>query len=575
MGVFTFLKNYRPIVMLSVFLVLIELSVELFHPYLLARIIDDGILQGDLSVVAMWGAVMIGLTLIAFVAGIINSFCATHAGQSTGYDIRSQLFKRIQYSSFDHLKQFATSSLIMRLTNDITQIQNSIVMTLRYLIRPPLVVAGAIVMSFVINIRLALILLVLIPILVLLIGWIFRKGSIYFKDVQKKLDQVNNVMRENLLGFKLIKAFVRRKTEAERFLAVNSELKKKLVHTLRLMEVSQPVLLFSMNGAIIVILWIGSESIQTGALPVGDLVAIVNYILRITAALTSIPMMIMTFSRAKASSDRLMEVMDKCEGDEKKDTTPSISRLKGQVAFKHVSFSYDTDHESPVLSDVSFFIEPGQRVAVLGATGSGKSTVFQLIPRLYRPYSGEVLLDGKDIKSYPLKSLRSQISYVSQETILFTGTIRENICWGKPHAGEEEMIQAAKDAQIHDVIMKLPNQYESSVSQRGMNLSGGQKQRIAIARALIRQPAVLLLDDSTSALDNKTEARFLSRLNHYQCTTIMITQKITTAIQADQIILFDHGKIVDQGSHEELLTRSKIYQTLIESQGRSDEGLYG
>ena len=552
-------------VVISIMLILVELSVELFHPYLLARIIDDGIMQGDLQAVIFWGLVMMGLTLLAFIAGVINSFCATHAGQSTGYDIRKQVYKQIQYSSFDRLKQFTTSSLIMRLTNDVTQIQNSIVMTLRYMLRPPLVIIGGITMALIVNARLAIVLLILIPMIVFVVWWVFKRGANKFKSVQKNLDQVNNVMRENLVGFKLVKAFVRRKTEAERFLNVNSELKRKLTHTLRIMEVTQPILLFFMNGAIILILWLGSQSIPTGSLPVGDLVAVVNYVLRITAALSSIPMMIMTFSRAKASSERLMDVLENVDGDETEERKGSTAQLKGKVEFKEVSFSYE-GKTIPAVEKVSFRIKAGQRVAILGATGSGKSAIFQLIPRLYRPQSGEVLLDDVDISSYNVTSLRQQISFVPQETILFSGSIKDNICWGKPDASYQEMVQSAKDAQIHDVIMKLPKQYDSPVSQRGSNLSGGQKQRIAIARALIRKPVFLLMDDSTSALDNQTELRLLARLDEYDCTTVMITQKISTAMNSDYILIMDYGKIVDQGNHDHLLQHSSIYQLVIKSQ---------
>lgn len=550
---------------ISVVLVLMELSVELFHPYLLARMIDDGIMQGDMETVVFWGVIMMGLTLLAFGAGVLNSFFATHAGQSTGYDIREQVYKRIQYSSFDRLKQFATSSLIMRLTNDVTQIQNSIVMTLRYMLRPPLVIVGALTMALIINYRLALVLVVVIPIVILLVGWVFKKGANQFKLVQTKLDGVNHVMRENLLGFKLVKAFVRRKTEAARFLNVNKSLRDKLISSLRLMELTQPVLLLLMNGSILLILWFGSESIPTGAIPVGDLVAVVNYVLRISAALSSIPLVIMTFSRAKASSERLTEVLGTLEEEKTDEYEVASKQIAGNIQFQDVTFSYE-EKEIPDIEDINFQIEAGQRVAIMGATGSGKSALFQLIPRLYRPTSGEIRIDEQPLESFNVVQLRKQISYVAQETFLFSGSIRDNICWGRPDATDEEMIQAAKDAQIHDVIMKLPNQYDANVSQRGSNLSGGQKQRIAIARALIRNPRILLLDDSTSALDAKTEHRFLVALKQYECTTLMITQKVSTAMKSDYILIMDQGRIVAQGSHQELKQTSDLYLAMLASQ---------
>nr|WP_246483272.1 ABC transporter ATP-binding protein [Alkalicoccobacillus gibsonii] len=565
MGIFVFLKKYKAMVGISIVLVLMELSVELFHPYLLARMIDDGVMQGDMETVVFWGIIMMGLTLLAFGAGVLNSFFATHAGQSTGYDIREQVYKRIQYSSFDRLKQFATSSLIMRLTNDVTQIQNSIVMTLRYMLRPPLVIVGALTMALIINYRLALVLVVVIPIVILLVGWVFKKGANQFKLVQTKLDGVNHVMRENLLGFKLVKAFVRRTTEASRFLNVNKSLRDKLISSLRLIELTQPMLLLLMNGSILLILWFGSESIPTGAISVGDVVAVVNYVLRISAALSSIPLVIMTFSRAKASSERLTEVLNSLE-EEKTDEDQAISKqMKGSIQFQDVTFSYE-EKEVPDLEEISFQVQSGQRVAIMGATGSGKSALFQLIPRLYRPKSGEIRIDEQPLESFNVIHMRRQISYVAQETFLFSGSIRDNICWGKPDATDEEMIQAAKDAQIHDVIMTLPNQYDAAVSQRGSNLSGGQKQRIAIARALIRNPRILLLDDSTSALDTKTEQRFLHALKQYECTTLMITQKVSTAMTSDYIVIIDQGRIVAQGSHQESKKKSKFYQAMLASQ---------
>ncbi|MCQ6275173.1 ABC transporter ATP-binding protein [Bacillus sp. V3B] len=571
--VLSFLKPYRIPVVVALLLMLTELVVELLQPLLMAKIIDEGILKEDLSAVLFWGGIMVGISLLAFLAGITNSFFSAHVSQSYGYDIRRKLYEKIQNFSFTNLNQFRTSSLITRLTNDVTQLQNTIFMGLRIMMRAPLLVMGAIIMAFVVNAKVALILIVTVPILFLFLIFILQSGRKQFTSVQVKLDSVNNVMRENLTAMRLIKAFLRHTYESKRFQKVSSQLMDKTSHALRLMETTMPVLLFVMNLSILGLLWFGRAEINQGGIKVGEVVAIINYALRITASLSVFSFIIMVFSRFRASTDRVSEILT--ERNDQKDGYDLLEindPLKGKVEFQHVAFRYPSTDVS-VVKDISFFINPGQTVAVLGATGSGKTSLFQLIPRLYDVDEGEILIDNRNVKEYQLEQLRQQISYVSQESLLFTGTIRENIAWGKKDASLEEIMTAAKHAQIHETISKLPGQYETKLGQKGVNLSGGQKQRLSIARALVRQPKILLLDDSTSALDLQTEAKLLQVLKSYTCTTMIITQKISTVLEADLVLLIEDGSLLAKGNHESLLATSPLYRRIYQSQ--MDEGRVG
>ncbi|MQR96046.1 ABC transporter ATP-binding protein [Fictibacillus phosphorivorans] len=564
--VFSYLKAYRVAIVVALFLTLTELGVELLQPLIMAKIIDDGILKSDLSVIKYWGAVMFGLALVAFAAGIANSFFSAHVSQNYGFDIRRRVFQKVQSFSFVNFNKFPASSLITRMTNDVTQLQNTVFMSLRIMLRAPLLLAGGVIMSLIVNWKLALVLVVLLPFLLFFLKWVLQTAGSMFRDVQDRLDGVNRVMRENLMGMRLIKAFLRRDFEKNRFEQASGELKDKTVSSLRLIEVSIPVLLFVMNIGILFILWFGSRQVSLGSVEVGEVVAIVNYSFRISSVLTIISFIIMAFSRAKASAQRIGEVLDtEIDLVESQDTDSSLTINKGEVEFKNVSFHYP-ESDVPVLSDLSFSVKPGETLAILGSTGSGKTSLFQLVPRLYDVTEGEVLVDGKNVMNYPIEKLRKGIGVVPQEAVLFTGSITENIGWGKEGATSDEIISAAIDAQIHETIEKLPNQYDTRVGQRGVNLSGGQKQRLSIARALVRKPKILMLDDSTSALDLKTEGKLLKALRTYSCTTFIITQKISTAMEADHILLLDDGTVEAWGTHEELLNSSPLYVKIVQSQ---------
>lgn len=564
--VFSFLKPYKLAVGIALMLMLTELVVELLHPLLMAKIIDDGILQEDLGVVMKWGGIMVGMSFLAFLAGVINSFFAAHVSQNFGYDIRKGLYGKIQSFSFANFSLFPTSSLITRMTNDVTQVQNTVFMSLRIMMRAPLLIIGGVVMALIVNFQLALFLVIGVPVLFVFLMWLMKRGGALFKAVQEKLDGVNNVMRENLGGIRLIKAFLRKNHEIKRFDHASEDLKDQTVSALRLMEMTMPILLLIMNLSILAVLWFGSAGVNTGSVQVGEVVAIVNYATRITGALSIISFIIMAFARAKASAHRIADVLDE-EVDlvDKQGIEAGGAVLKGEVSFRSVYFRYPNT-DTPVLENITFDVKAGSTVAIMGATGAGKSSLFQLLPRLYDVIEGVIAVDGKDITDLPLKNLRGQIGYVPQEALLFSGSVRDNLAWGKEDASMEEIIQAAKDAQIHETIDRLPNKYETVLGQKGVNLSGGQKQRLSIARALIRKPKILMLDDSTSALDLKTEGKLLTAMRKYDCTTFIITQKISTAMEADKILLLEDGMLLEEGSHEHLLAHSTLYQNIYQSQ---------
>ncbi|MED3787147.1 ABC transporter ATP-binding protein [Peribacillus frigoritolerans] len=562
----SFLKPYWLLIILALSLMIVELGVELLQPLFIAKIIDDGILQKDLSVVIKWGSVMVGLSVFSFLGGIVNSFTASHVSQSFGHDVRTSLFGKIQAFSFANLNNIPTSSLITRMTNDVTQLQNTVFMGLRIMARAPLIVIGGAIMAIAVDLKLSLVLVISIPVLVFFLGWVMKRAAKLFKLVQKKLDNVNGVMRENLIGMRLIKAFLRKEHEIGRFDDANEELKRKTVSSLRLIETTMPVLMLVMNVAILIILWLGSEFITTGDIQVGEVVAIVNYATRIAASLSVFSWLIMVISRAKASAERVTEIFEtSIDIDEGKAESKSGAVNGGGIKFLDVSFRYPGT-ETPILKNLTFSIDPGESLAIIGATGSGKTSLFQLIPRLYEVESGSIQIDGQDLKDIPLNSLRNRIGYVPQEALLFSGTIKNNVAWGKEGASMEEIMAAAMHAQVHETVMKLPKQYETQLGQKGVNLSGGQKQRLSIARALVRKPKILLLDDSTSALDLKTESKLLAALKDYTCTTLIITQKISTAMEADKILLLESGQVLALGKHQDLMQTSDLYRKIVRSQ---------
>lgn len=568
-NVFSFLKPYKTSIILAYIFMFSELMIELLLPLFLGLMIDQGVLQEDVGKITMWGGIMIGLAALSLIVGVLNSFYSSHVSFAFGFDLRQKLFARIQYFSFKSLSNYPTSALVTRFTNDIRQIQNMIFMALRIMAKAPFLVLGGVTMAFIVNARLAMIFLLTVPLLILFLFLVMKYASKMFSKVQANVDHVNRVMQENLAGMRIIKAFGRRNFEEMRFMGANNDLAISTKRTFRFVESTMPILLFIMNLSLIFIIWFGNIQSLAGNAAVGEVVSIVNYALRVAMAISMFSFIIIILSRTKASAERVNEVLtleNESESEYEVDRTHDNIEIKdGTVEYRNVYFQYPASDEI-ILNDISFTIQSGETLAIMGATGSGKTSIFQLMPRLYDPTKGQVLIDGRSIDSYPFDTLRDSIGYVPQNPLLFTGTVRDNIVWGKVGATDEEMIQAAKDAQIHDTIMSLPKQYDTRVGQKGVNLSGGQKQRISIARALIRKPKILMLDDSTSALDLATEARLLETIESYNCTIMIITQKVSTARTADRILLMDEGEVLAVGTHNELIKQSRLYQQIVESQ---------
>lgn len=564
--VFSYVKPYKWPIAVALFLMLTELAVELVQPLLIAKIIDDGILKQDQSVIWVWGSVMMGMAFLAFLSGATNSYFASHAAQSFAFDLRSALFKQVQQFTMATFTRFPSSGLITRLTSDVTMVQNVLFMSLRIMLRAPLLVLGSLIMAFIVNAYLAMFLVVAVPFLIIFLYIMVRKGVTYFARVQVSLDRVNRVLQENLQAVRLIKAYLRGKYESSRFEQVSGLLKMDTVKALRMMEIILPLLLFVMNVSLLAVLWFGADRIQTNDAQIGELVAIVNYAMRMTGAFSMFAFIIMAVARAKASAERMEEVLLVNEGLERNEQTGEMRKLaNGEITFKNVSFTYLNTKE-PVLKDISFSVKSGEKLAIMGATGSGKSTLLQLITRFFDVTNGAVEIDGKNVKDWSLDQLRQTIGLVPQQSLLFSGSIYQNLAWGKIEASIEELEQAAKQAQIHTSVEQFTKGYETRVGQKGVNLSGGQKQRLSIARALVRKPEILLLDDSTSALDVKTETALWEALEKEDATMLVVTQKIRTAKGADRILLLDNGRISGYGTHDDLLRNSKMYREIAESQ---------
>lgn len=579
-----YLAPYRLWAILAPLLMALEVAMDLMQPRLLQRIIDEGIAQSNMAVVLNTGGWMIGVALIGLVGGMGCTVFAILAGQGFGADLRGDLFRKVQQLSFGNLDRLETGALITRLTNDVTQVMEIVMMLLRIMVRVPLLLVGSLVMAVLTSPSLALIFLALAPLVLALMIWIINKTFPMFGEVQRRLDGINTVLQENLAGVRVVKAFARADHERGRFSTANDRLMEQNILATRTSAITMPLMMLAMNAGVVAAIWFGGVSINAGGMQVGQLVAFLNYLTQTLFSLMMISMLVVRIARAEASAERIHEVLDN-----RPDVPPTPNALKtfapqGRVAFENVWFSYDNKsttsnraltHPPPVtapndytIKDVSFVVESGQTVAILGATGSGKSSLVNLIPRFYDADAGRITIDGVDVRMIDESILRRSVAVALQETILFRGTIRENIRYGRPEATDDEVIAAAKIAQAHDFIARFPDGYDSIVGQRGVNLSGGQKQRIAIARALLANPTILVLDDSTSAVDVATEARLqtaFATLPQRQ-TRIIVAQRISAALSADIILVLDDGRIVAQGAHQDLLTTSPIYREIYASQ---------
>lgn len=564
----TYLKPYWLWIVLAPLLMLLEVVMDLMQPRMVERIVDEGIARLDLSLVLQTGLLMFGLAVVGATGGMSNGIFAELTVQGFGADLRERLFRKVQSFSFRNLDTFETGQLITRLTNDVAQVQEGVLMILRMLVRAPLLLVGSLVMAIITSPQLAFLPLVLLPIELAAVVWIVNRATPLFTLVQERLDVLNGVMEENLSGVRVVKAFARAHFERSRFGKANHHLAEQAVQAARTVAIMPSFMMLTMNMGIISVLWFGGRQVMQGGMQVGQIIAFVNYLMTTLFSLMMVSQMVIQFARAEASARRIVEVLEtEPDVQDLPDAKKEVA-LKGRVDFQRVTFGYDGDRSEPVLKEVSFSAEPGEMVALLGMTGAGKTTLVHLIPRFYDVNAGRVMLDGVDVREFQQKALRREIGMALQETVLFSGTIRDNIRYGRPDAPEEEVIAAAKAAQAHDFILALPNGYDTVVGQRGVNLSGGQKQRIAIARALLMKPAILILDDSTSAVDVETEVKIQDALEEMmrERTCLIIAQRISTVLKADKILVLDNGQIVAQGTHRDLMESSPIYREIYESQ---------
>ena len=567
----THLQGYKRVAVKSPIFITLEVICELILPLVMAEIVDTAIPAGDVVYICQMGAVMLLLSLAAMACGVLSAKYSTFASQGFGANLRQCLFDKVQEFSFSDIDRFSSASLITRMTNDVNAMTMMLNMGLRMLVRAPVMLIAALCISVSINPRLALVLAVVIPLMMLAIGLLMKICTRLFEAMQKKIDGLNNTLQENLIAIRVVKAFVREDHERAKFKRSNDELMQAALNVGLKIIAILPIMMLAMNGATVAVLYLGGKMVMTEGFLLGALQAFINYIFQILMSVMMVAMALLQLTRAQACAHRINEVLSTEPSVEDKPGAEkqSLPAPRGQVEFRDVSFKYvATGTGDDVLSHISFTVKPGQFVAIVGGTGTGKSSLVNLIPRFYDVTGGAVLVDGVDVRDYPLEELRSRIGMVLQTNVLFTGTIRENLLWGRPDATEEEMIQAAKDAQAYDFIMSFPEGFDTVLTQGGTNVSGGQKQRLCIARAMLRKPAILILDDSTSAVDSATEAAIRESFakNLKGTTVIIIAQRISSVKYADEILILDDDHIAGQGTHEELLATNAIYQEIYQSQ---------
>ena len=554
-------------------LVIMDLSI----PLLIERIINQGIEKHNQTVVIQTSLIMICLSILSTVIAVANSILSVQVGESVARDLRDALFLKIQTFSFGNLDRQNTGQLMVRLTSDVAALKTLTQMSLRIGTRAPLLMVGSLILMVSTSPSLALTMLPLLLVTSVILVLFTTKMEPLFRIVQQKLDRLNTVLQENVAGVRLVKAFVRADFEGQRFESANKNYTDESVRVMQFMSSMSPALTVCINIGMVVVIWAGGLQSIYGTLTVGAIVAFTNYLLTTMTPLTMMAMLSNNWANGLASAKRVNEIFNTVpEVQDGPDALTLPERASGRVIFENVDFHYNGNGDEPVLEGVTLTAEPGQTVAILGATGSGKSSLINLIPRFYDVSAGRVLVDGMDVRQISQDSLLAQVGSVPQETILFSGTLRDNIRYGRPEASDEEVKAAAKAAQAHDFIMHLSQGYNSHVEARGTNFSGGQKQRIAIARALLMQPKILILDDSTSSVDVETETKIQDALdtNMHSHTSFVVAQRISTVLKADKIVVIDKGRIVAQGTHKELLATSPIYQEIYESQLGNGNGFH-
>lgn len=564
-----FLKKHLTLTLLAPLCVIIEVTAELVQPKIMSEIVNRGVIGGETDIITALGLKMLIITLVGVCAGVFSIYAAGQVSYAFGADMRTKMFTRIQKFSFSNIDRLQTGSLITRITSDVTQVQNVIQASMRLLFRAPFMFIGAIVMVFMLDLKMAYILIIILPILLFTIIYILKKTFPLFTIVQQKMDKFNTVVQELLSGIRVVKAYVREQGERKRFEASNEDYIASSLKVSKLIIIMMPAMSFIMNLGVVGVLWFGEYEVADGRLNVGDIMACTNYMTQILMSLMMAQRVIMSITQAEASMVRINEVLEtECELD-LQSTGVSVPE-EGDLEFNNVSFRYEGSNKDQ-LSNISFNIKKGETLAILGSTGSGKSTLVNLIPRFYDVTEGSIKIGGKDIREIDRKSLQNSVGIVMQNTVLFSGSIADNMRMGKEDATEEEMIDALKKADIADFVLSLPDGLNHKIEQDATNISGGQRQRISIARTLISEPDILILDDSLSAVDLITESKIRKALNKLKMTKIIIAQRISSIKDANKILMIEDGKMLCYGSHDELYKTSAEYKEVYDSQVQSAE----
>ena len=564
-----YIKPYWLYFTVGPLMMIIEVLGEIFMPKFMAQIINNGVANQNVGYIIGMGVLMLVTSLLMMLGGVGGAYFGAKASINFGADVRKDVYAKVQTFSFSNIDKFSTASLVTRLTNDITQVQNFVNMLLRMCLRAPGMLIGALIMALQINARLALILAVVMPIMTVTMVFVLKTGFPRFGIMQKKVDGMNTTVQENLTNVRVVKSFVREDYENEQFQGANRNLKEAALRAIGVMIFIMPLMMFFMNFTSLAVVWFGGKQVMAGDMLIGDLTAFITYITQILSSLMMLSMIFMNASRALASSKRIGEVLDeKVDLNDLNARCPEKQVTEGRIEFKNVNFRYYKNNHEKVLDNINLTIEPGKMVGIIGSTGCGKTTLVSMIPRLYDVDEGQVLVDGVDVRDYNLKNLRNGVGMVLQKNILFSGTIKDNLKWGDENATDEEIRAAAESAQADGFVSSFTDGYDMKLDQGGVNVSGGQKQRLCIARALLKKPKILILDDSTSAVDTATETKIRMAFNNElkNSTKIVIAQRITSVKDADMIIVVNEGQITGVGTHEELLKNNQEYQEIYYSQ---------
>ena len=562
-----YVHPYGPVVLLGVICAASEAVFELLIPMVMSDIVDVGIPSGDTSFILKKGGIMVCMALISLAFGVGSAVCSSVAGQGFGANLRAAEYEQLQRFAFSNIERFSTASLVTRLTNDCTNLQMALMMGMRLLVRAPVMMIAALILSMRISLRLSSVFLVSLPLLAFFVGLIIYRASPLFRQLQEQTDALNLVVQEDLSAIRVVKSFVREGAEEEKFAARSDAMKNTALRAFGMVVINMPVMMLIIYGTLIAVMWFGGHLVYSGALDPGGLMAYFTYITQIMVSAMMVSMIFMMLTRSIASGRRILEVLGETPAIRDDGADPALEVADGSITFDHVTFRYHASSEDAVLRDISLSIPAGATVGILGGTGSGKSSLVSLIPRLYEAQEGTVLVGGRPVQDYPLHTLREAVSVVLQKNTLFSGSVRENLRWGDPDASDEKIMAACRAACADEFVMAFPDGLDHDLGQGGANVSGGQKQRLCIARALLKSPKVLILDDSTSAVDTATDAKIRAALKDIRgMTKLIIAQRVTSVMEADLILVMEDGAIADSGTHAELMVSCPLYRSLYESQ---------